>query len=468
MDKYFGAKIAPTPVREYAFDLCCAAQEEVELPDEYELPAALLPPVYDQKATNKCVAFTLCECAEAETIKRGKQTRLSPSWTYGRDEGRKGYKGEGMYADDAVAGAVKTGFVPYLYFQFDDMDVPDVIGLAEDRDDLLELGEAVRPSAYVGMNYAMESKRWESIKRAIYVYQRPVVIISHRYFGGSHAIMAYGYTDSMPKANGKGTVKGRFVKFQNSWGTDWEDGGRSLIPFGSIDDVYMLCWEEIKLPFTDVAKDEWFYEEVKAAYLADLMQGVTKTEFAPNDNIIRGDVALMLSRLFDKFSYSVNSFVKTEQQEGKKAKSITLANGGGIPFADVKDGDYYRDAVSEMYANGIMEGVSGTAFEPQTALTRAEAAALVARVLEKMKALLDQAMPYKKCTLPNNAAAEPFSDVDAGAWYFPYVEKAIRYGLMQGNGDNTFAPDNNIIRAEAATIFNRLFKATDGLLAQLA
>ena len=45
MDKYFGAKIAPTPVRDYAFDICCAAQD-VEFPKQTR-PAM-------QKLLDKC------------------------------------------------------------------------------------------------------------------------------------------------------------------------------------------------------------------------------------------------------------------------------------------------------------------------------------------------------------------------------------------------------------------------------
>ena len=52
----------------------------------------------------------------------------------------------------------------------------------------------------------------------------------------------------------------------------------------------------------------------------------------------------------------------------------------GLPFTDVSVGAWYFDAVSYVYANGLMEGVSDTAFEPDGGMTRAMVWAILARV----------------------------------------------------------------------------------------
>ena len=52
----------------------------------------------------------------------------------------------------------------------------------------------------------------------------------------------------------------------------------------------------------------------------------------------------------------------------------------GLPFADVASGAWYYDAVSYVYANGLMEGVSDTAFEPDGGMTRAMVWAILARI----------------------------------------------------------------------------------------
>lgn len=54
-------------------------------------------------------------------------------------------------------------------------------------------------------------------------------------------------------------------------------------------------------------------------------------------------------------------------------------------FADVDSDSWYAEAVNEAAKLGIMEGVGGGLFEPERAVTRAELAAVVVRLCEKLK-----------------------------------------------------------------------------------
>ena len=49
-------------------------------------------------------------------------------------------------------------------------------------------------------------------------------------------------------------------------------------------------------------------------------------------------------------------------------------------------------------------------------------------------------------------AADGFTDVEAGAWYIPYVNEIVEKGLMNGIGNNQFAPNSQLTRAEFAQI----------------
>ncbi|MEA4893726.1 MAG: S-layer homology domain-containing protein [Oscillospiraceae bacterium] len=53
-----------------------------------------------------------------------------------------------------------------------------------------------------------------------------------------------------------------------------------------------------------------------------------------------------------------------------------------------------------------------------------------------------------------------FSDVSASAWYSGTVATAAQYGLVTGKGDNRFAPDAYITRQEAMTMLQRAAKLT--------
>ena len=59
---------------------------------------------------------------------------------------------------------------------------------------------------------------------------------------------------------------------------------------------------------------------------------------------------------------------------------VYFTDGAALPFTDVSAGAWYFDAVSYVYANGLMDGTSGTTFEPDANMTRAMVWAILARV----------------------------------------------------------------------------------------
>lgn len=453
MESKHGLLPEPLPIRDYSFDVCCKASSNDELPEEYELPQELLPPIYNQENTLKCVAFSMCECAESERLKSGNDTRLSPSYNYGRNECRSGHTGGGLYASTAMKGSVKIGFVPFIYFPFKD-DVPNIIYLAKERSDLLKIGEKIKPTGFVSPWHSSADKRWESIKKAIYTYQSPVLIISHNYFGESHAVMAYGWTTT------NGEKKGKFLKFQNSWGENWGQNGRSTISIGQVDGAYMFTWKDVKLPFDDVKESDWFFNEVKNAYLAGYVQGTSATTFFPDASIIRGDIAVMVDRYLTKIEESINIFAKAKRQAGDQMKDVAFEKAGANVFIDVSPNDYYEVAIRRTYANGIMNGINSAEFCPWKGVTRAEAAAIAVRMIETTAKKLNITVPVIK-------TYSGFRDVSSDKWYYEYVKKAYTYDLMQGIGGNEFAPDAELTRAEWTTIGNRTLRETDHLLRRL-
>lgn len=170
--------------------------------------------------------------------------------------------------------------------------------------------------------------------------------------------------------------------------------------------------------------------------------------------------------MLEKFQYSMNTFIKSKRQQGFAVSNITFKgwDNPALPFDDVQKSDYYYKAICEVYANGIMNGKFDTKFAPTETMTRAEICATAVRVVEMIYAKLKAAVPanYK---LPNTPS-EMFGDVISSDWYYTYVNKACSMGIMNGNGDGTFAPDKNIIRCEGAAIFHRLFKVVEELMMQ--
>ncbi len=452
----------PAKLRNYDYAVAVSKEHLPTLPDKYTIPEKNIPEVHDQTWTQMCVAYSLCQCAEGKDLYDGNDpVHYSPSWIYGRNELRNGYEGEGLYAQTAMDGILKVGFLKSLYFDFL-KDVPEILTLSQSRDDLLPLSLENCPKAYYEINYALKDKKWDMLRQALVETERPVFIISDTFFkGGSHAIIAIGYADEF---KGK---KGRFVQFQNSWGTEYKDNGRYYMPFEKVDDIYVLSWEEPKFPFVDVKKSDWFYDSVKHAYLSGFVTGTSETDFSPYDNMIRGDMAVILSRMFEKLKQSINAFARTQLQEGRSVRKINFKTPDEctVSFDDVECDDYYYNAIRFMCANGIMTGETDKEFDPTAAITRAEVATIISRTYMSIVRCLELAFK-QKITIPRIQHIS-FKDVVNGDWFYNYVYDTQTLGLMSGDGDGTFAPNRSITRAEGAAVMCRLFKAIEKLLEQL-
>ncbi len=113
------------------------------------------------------------------------------------------------------------------------------------------------------------------------------------------------------------------------------------------------------------------------------------------------------------------------------------------PFADVKPGAWYYNAVEYVNTEGLFSGTSETTFSPESAMTRG----MFVTVLGKF-AQVD----------PSGYAAGSFTDVTSHDYYAPYVEWAAESGLVSGVGGGKFAPGNSITREQMAIIFYKYAK----------
>ena len=64
-------------------------------------------------------------------------------------------------------------------------------------------------------------------------------------------------------------------------------------------------------------------------------------------------------------------------------------------------------------------------------------------------------------------ADSKYADVENGRWSTGYIKAASDLGLITGYGDGTFKPNADIKRAEAFTIYHRVIKFKDSLIAAI-
>lgn len=111
--------------------------------------------------------------------------------------------------------------------------------------------------------------------------------------------------------------------------------------------------------FDDVKSSDWYAPYIAAAYNNNIIKGLTKTSFAPNEKISRQDAVTVVYR-------AVSEILKND------ASSIN--------FDDENDtADYANVAVKALSANGLISGSDGK-FYPLNNMTRAEAASFLLRV----------------------------------------------------------------------------------------
>lgn len=120
-------------------------------------------------------------------------------------------------------------------------------------------------------------------------------------------------------------------------------------------------------PFRDVPAGSWYLSSVLAAYDAKLIQGTDAAHFSPSKAISRQEMASMLVRAL-----------------ALKGISVPAGGSAASAYSDAASiSGWALDAMNTAVASGLMSGKSALRLDPQAQSTRAEAAAVLARLLAK-------------------------------------------------------------------------------------
>ena len=122
-----------------------------------------------------------------------------------------------------------------------------------------------------------------------------------------------------------------------------------------------------------------------------------------------------------------------------------------LPFDDVPENAWFREAVSYVYRNEFMSGTSSTTFAPGGAMTRGMLVTVLYRI--------DGSAPV------SDAECGCFEDI-AGAYYTKPVAWAYSNGIVSGVSATRFDPNRIVTRQEAIAIFYRYCVGQNGVNAQ--
>lgn len=179
--------------------------------------------------------------------------------------------------------------------------------------------------------------------------------------------------------------------------------------------------------FTDVPEGSWFSEAVEYAVNMGLMNGMGNNKFEPDTHMSRAMLVTVLWRYAGSPKEGTNS------------------------FTDVKNGQWYTDAIAWAAENGVVTGVGGGKFEPDGSVTREQLAVVLFRYSNSKG--MDTARRAKLDSFPDAAKVSSWAE-DALAW-------AVAEGMINGiqNGaTTTLSPQGNATRAQVATILMRYIR----------
>ncbi|MBT9172177.1 MAG: Cellulosome-anchoring protein [Syntrophomonadaceae bacterium] len=172
----------------------------------------------------------------------------------------------------------------------------------------------------------------------------------------------------------------------------------------------------------DIA-DHWGRSSIKMLAGKGIVSGYPDGKFRPEAGITRAEFVAMLTRALEL-----------------AAKPETAAR-----FKDAAGFGWAKGAIGAAVDAGLVAGMPDGKFTPARQITRAEIAAILARVVER-----------RLVPVPTVKGVE-FADAGViPAWAAAAVRKANTAGLVRGFPDGTFRPGRSVTRAETAAMLHRL------------
>ena len=191
-----------------------------------------------------------------------------------------------------------------------------------------------------------------------------------------------------------------------------------------MDDIYSTYHTvqptETPFPFTDVPESRWSYPYIQQLYDAGVVSGTSATTFEPTANVTRAQFVTMLAGL-----------------QGADVSAYTSGK-----FADVPADAWYAPYVNWAAENGVVYGVSDTAFAPDAEISRQDMAAMLYSYAGQFGIQLGTGNP-----------AITFTDeADIADYALPAVEALQRAGVISGMPDGSFRPRDTATREQACVM----------------
>lgn len=183
---------------------------------------------------------------------------------------------------------------------------------------------------------------------------------------------------------------------------------------------------ENEVSFKDVKSDFWAKGEIEKLAGKFIINGMPTGDFAPTKSTTRAEFAALLTR----------------------SLGLSTVNAYDARFKDVKGNEWFAKELTAAVKAGLIEGHENGTFAPNATVTREQAATMMARALKIASIENTQIDTSKKL--------DRFTDKNKiSSWASKEVETLVQAGIIDGRPDKTFAPQDNLQRAEVAKMLER-------------
>lgn len=187
--------------------------------------------------------------------------------------------------------------------------------------------------------------------------------------------------------------------------------------------VLPLSANASKNDYTDIKKDDWFYDAVMYVQDKGIMAGTSLNTFSPHQKITRSNFVQLIYNWQNRPHFDLESLK--------------------FKFDDVNPNDWFYVATMWVCSNGILSGHTTTSYKPNDYMTREEIALCMLRYSKFIN--IDE--PYSSTKL------RTFSDYKSVS---PWAEDGMNWmttlGVYKGDNKNCVNPQGLLSRAELAQI----------------
>ncbi|MEK3883731.1 S-layer homology domain-containing protein [Paenibacillus sp. PL2-23] len=200
--------------------------------------------------------------------------------------------------------------------------------------------------------------------------------------------------------------------------------GDTVTLYSRTNSTYMVL--ENAASFGDVTK-HWAKEEIERMAARRIVLGISDAEFKPDKAVTRAEFAALVTRTL-----------------GLSAAS----SGTDSAFHDVTEKDWYFAGVKAAVEAGIVLGYEDGTFQPNRTITRQEMAVMIHR-----------AMVFAGYSSEDSQSGQAFKDADVfQGWAKESIALMASMGIVNGVGEDRFAPNETATRAQSSAILYRMLQ----------